>query len=339
MQVGIFSVGEISADPTNATRPTEHDKLQSMVTMAVHADQAGLDVFAIGEHHNPPFVPSSPTTILGYMAALTKRITLSTSTTLITTNDPVKIAEDFGTLHQLSSGRVDLMLGRGNTAAVYPWFGKNIEDSVELTIENYGLLHKLWREENVDWDGKHRAPLRRFTSTPRPFQGKPPFVWHGSVSNPDVAEIAAYYGDGFFTNNLFGPVSHFGKLVNLYRERFAHYGHGKPQDAIVGAGGQIFMRANSQDALREYRPFFANSRIYRGAGSVENVMENTSLTVGSPQQVIDKTLAFREHFGNYDRQLFTLEMGGVPLKTVLEQIDLLAERVAPVLRKEVASGG
>ena len=336
MEVGIFSVGEVSADPSTGRAQTEHDKLQAMIKIAVHADQAGLDVFAIGEHHNPPFVPSSPTTILGYIAARTNRITLSTSTTLITTNDPVKIAEDFATLQHLSSDRVDLMLGRGNTAAVYSWFGKNVEDAVPLSIENYRLLHKLWREDRVDWEGKFRAPLRNFVSTPRPYNAKPPFVWHGSVSNPDVAEIAAYYGDGFFTNNLFGPVKHFGGLVRLYRERYAHYGHGAAEDAIVGAGGQIFMRANSQDAVSEYRDYFENSRIYRGAGPLEHVMENTSLTVGSPQQVIDKTLSFREHFGNYRRQLFTLEMGGVPLKTVLEQIDMLAEKVAPALRKEAA---
>ncbi|QTK81790.1 LLM class flavin-dependent oxidoreductase ytmO [Agrobacterium tumefaciens] len=336
MEVGIFSVGEVTGDPSTGKAQTEHEKLQAMVKIAVHADEAGLDVFAIGEHHNPPFVPSSPTTILGYIAGQTKQITLSTSTTLITTNDPVKLAEDFATLQQLSAGRVDLMLGRGNTPAVYSWFGKNVEDGVALTVENYGLLHRLWREDRVDWEGKFRTPLRAFTSTPRPFESKPPLVWHGSVSNPDVAEIAAYYGDGFFTNNLFGPVEHFGRLVKLYRERFVHYGHGKAEEAIVGAGGQIFMHPNSQEALAQYRPFFANSRIYRGAG-LEQVMNNTSLAVGSPQQVIDKVLTFRDHFGRYRRQLFTLEMGGVPLKTVLEQIDLLAERVAPVLRREMSA--
>jgi putative FMN-dependent luciferase-like monooxygenase len=337
MEVGIFSVGQISRDPVSGIMPSESDRLKMMVAMGVHADQAGLDVFAIGEHHNPPFVPSSPTTILGFIAAQTKRITLSTSTTLITTNDPVKIAEDFATLQHLSDGRVDLMLGRGNTSAVYPWFGKDMGYSTELTVENYGLLHKLWRNERVDWKGRFRTPLQGFTATPRPREASPPFVWHGSVSNPDVAEIAAYYGDGFFTNNLFGPVSHFGGLVRLYRERFAHYGHGGAEDAIVGAGGQIFLNAQSQTALREFRPYFENSQIYRGLGSLEQVMENTSLTVGSPQQVIDKTLSFREHFGNYRRQLFSIDMGGIPLKTALEQIDLLAEYVAPVLRGETKS--
>lgn len=337
MQIGIFSVGENPADALTGNTPTENERLKAIARMAIHADQAGLDVFAIGEHHNRPFVPSSPTTILGYIAGQTKRIILSTSTSLITTNDPVKIAEDFATLQHLADGRVDLMLGRGNTAAVYPWFGKDIAYSTELTVENYDLLHKLWRNDSVNWKGSFRAPLHDFTSIPRPLNGKPPFVWHASVGNPQIAEIAAYYGDGFFTNNLFGPVSNFGRLVEIYRQRFAHYGHGRPEEAIVGAGGQIFMRKNSQDAIREYRPYFDKTRIYRGAGPLEDVARNTSLTVGSPQEVVDKTLGFREHFGDYDRQLFNVDMGGLPLKVVLEQIDLLGERVLPVLKREMAA--
>lgn len=119
--------------------------------IAKHAEEVGLDVFAIGEHHNPPFFSSSPTTLLGHIAAQTDRLQLSTATTLITTNDPVKIAEDFAMLQHLSDGRVDLMLGRGNTGPVYPWFGKDIRSGIALAIENYALLRRLWREDVVDW--------------------------------------------------------------------------------------------------------------------------------------------------------------------------------------------
>ena len=122
--------------------------------------------FAFGEHHNPPFVPSSPTTMLGYIAARTNRIILSTATTLITTNDPVKIAEDYAMLQHLADGRVDLMMGRGNMGPVYPWFGQDIRNGIPLAFENYALLHRLWREDVVDWEGKFRTPLTGFTSTP-----------------------------------------------------------------------------------------------------------------------------------------------------------------------------
>src|SRR5882724_4132095 len=122
MQFGIFTVGDVSVKTTTGRAPSEHERIKAMTALALKAEEVGLDVFATGEHHNPPFVPSSPTTMLGWIAARTSRLVLSTSTTLITTNDPVKIAEDFAMLQHLAEGRVDLILGRGNTGPVYPWF-------------------------------------------------------------------------------------------------------------------------------------------------------------------------------------------------------------------------
>src|SRR6201995_5976079 len=163
MQFGIFTVGDVTTDPTNGRTPSEAERIKAMVAIAEKAEEGGLDVFATGEHHNPPFVPSAPTTLLGHIAARTERVVLSTSTTLITTNDPVKIAEDYAMLQHLADGRVDLMLGRGNTAPVYPWFGQDIRKGIALAVENYALLHQLWREDVVDWQGKFRTPLQGFT--------------------------------------------------------------------------------------------------------------------------------------------------------------------------------
>jgi putative FMN-dependent luciferase-like monooxygenase len=337
MQFGIFTVSDITEDPTTGRTPSEAEKIRNTITVAKHAEEVGLDVFALGEHHNPPFWSSSPTTTLAYIAAQTERLVLSTATTLITTNDPVKIAEDFAMLQHVSGGRTDLMLGRGNTGPVYPWFGQDIRQGLPLAIEHYALLHQLWREDVVDWEGKFRTPLQGFTSTPRPLDDVPPFVWHGSIRTPEVAEQAAYYGDGFFANNIFWPSEHYQRLITLYRQRFAHYGHGTPEQAIVGLGGQVFMRSNSQDAVREFRPYFDNAPVYGHGPSMEDFTEMTPLTVGSPQQVIERTLGFREYVGDYQRQLFLMDHAGLPLKTVLEQLDLLGEEVVPVLRKEFAA--
>ena len=337
MQFGIFSVGDVTPDPTTGLTVSEGERIALMTRVALKAEEVGLDVFATGEHHNPPFVVSSPTTHLGFIAAQTEKLVLSTSTTLITTNDPVKIAEDYAFLQHLSGGRVDLMMGRGNTGPVYPWFGKDIRDGIPLAIENYHLLYRLWREDVVDWEGKFRSPLQGFTSTPRPLDGVPPFVWHGSIRSPEIAEQAAYYGDGFFANHIFWPASHTARMVRLYRQRFEHYGHGSADQAIVGLGGQVFMRKNSQDAVREFRPYFDNAPVYGHGPSLEDFMEQTPLTVGSPQQVIDRTLGFREYVGDYQRQLFLMDHAGLPLKTVLEQLDILGEEVVPVLRKEFAA--
>ena len=334
MQFGVFTVGDVTPDPTTGHTVSEAERLQIMLTVALKAEEIGLDVFATGEHHNPPFVPSSPTTMLGYIAAKTERLMLSTSTTLITTNDPVKIAEDYAMLQHLAGGRVDLMMGRGNMGPVYPWFGQDIRNGIALAYENYALLHRLWREDVVDWEGRYRTPLTGFTSTPRPLDGVPPFVWHGSIRSPEIAEQAAYYGDGFFHNNIFWPKEHVQRMVDLYRRRFEHYGHGPADHAIVGLGGHVFMRKNSQDAIREFRPYFDHAPVYGGSMSLEDYMAQTPMTIGSPQEVIDRTMTFREIVGDYQRQLFLADHAGLPLKTVLEQMDILGGQVVPVLRRE-----
>jgi alkanesulfonate monooxygenase SsuD/methylene tetrahydromethanopterin reductase-like flavin-dependent oxidoreductase (luciferase family) len=208
MQFGIFTVGDVTEDPTTGHTPTEAERIRATVTIARKAEEVGLDVFATGEHHNPPFVPSSPTTLLGYIAAQTERIILSTSTTLITTNDPVKIAEDFSVLQHLSGGRVDLMLGRGNTGPVYPWFGQDIRAAIPLTVEHYGLLRRLWREEVVDWSGNYRTPLQGFTLAPRPLDGVPPFVWADRFSCAPTAKMPS---------RSFGPISTMPRCTGMVR--------------------------------------------------------------------------------------------------------------------------
>ncbi len=337
MQFGIFTVGDVTTDPTTGRTPTEHERIKATVEIAKKAEEVGLDVVAVGQHHNPPFVASSPTTTMAYIAAQTQRIILSTATTLITTTDPVRIAEDYATLQHLVDGRMDLTLGRGNTGPVYPWFGKDIRDGIALAVSNYDLLHKLWREDVVNWEGRFRTPLHGFTATPRPLDGLPPFVWHGSIRSPEIAEQAAYYGDGFFHNNIFWPSSHTRRMVELYRRRYEHYGHGSADQAIVGLGGQVFMRKNSQEAIKEFRPYFDHAPVYGGGPSLEDFMRETPLTVGSPQQVIERVLGFRDYAGDYQRQLFLMDHAGLPTKVVLEQLDLLGEEVVPVLRREFAA--
>ncbi len=337
MQIGIFTVGDVTTDPTTGHTPTEHERIRATVEIAKHAEAVGLDVMAFGQHHNPPFAASSPTTTMAYVGAQTERLLLSTSTTLITTTDPVRIAEDYAQLQHLVEGRVDLMLGRGNTGPVYPWFGKNIGDGIELAVENYALLRKLWDNDVVNWSGKHRTPLQGFTSTPRPMDGVAPFVWHGSIRSPEIAEQAAYYGDGFFHNHIFWPQMHAAKMVSLYRRRYEHYGHGRAEEAIVGLGGQFYLAKNSQDAINEFRPYFDNAPVYGHGPTLEDFSAATPLTVGSPQQFIERTLSFKDYVGHYQRQLFLVDHAGLPLKTVLNQLDLLGE-VLPALRKGFAEG-
>ena len=337
MQFGIFTIGDVTTDPTNGTTPTEHERINAMTQIALKAEEVGLDVFATGEHHNPPFVPSSPTTHLGYIAAKTEKLQLSTATTLITTNDPVKIAEDYAFLQHLSGGRVDLMMGRGNTGPVYPWFGKDIRQGIPLAIENYHLLRRLWREQTVNWEGKFRTPLQGYTSTPAPLDGVPPFVWHGSIRSVEIAEQAAYYGDGFFHNNIFWNKEHITRMVALYRRRYEAYGHGRADQAIVGLGGQVYLADTEEQAKREFRPYFDNAPVYGHGPTLEEFTEMTPLTVGTVEQVIDRTMEFADWVGDYQRQLFLMDHAGLPLETVLNQIEILGTQVVPELRKRMAA--
>ena len=337
MQFGVFSVGDVTRNPVTGETPSEAERIKAVLAIARKTEEVGLDVFAFGEHHNPPFMSSSPTTLLAAVAAQTEKLLVSTSTTLITTNDPVRLAEEYAMLQHVAGGRMDLMLGRGNTAPVYPWFGQDIRQGLPLALEHYNLLHRLWREDVVDWQGRYRTPLSGFTSTPRPLDDVPPFVWHGSIRTPEIAEQAAFYGDGFFANHIFWPSEHSKRLIGFYRQRFAAHGHGTPEQAIVGLGGQAFIGRTSQEAKDAFRPYFDEAPVYGNGPTMEDFTDQTPLSVGSVQEVIDKTLTFRETFGDYQRQLFLVDHAGLPVGMVLDQLELLGGEVVPVLRKELAA--
>jgi alkanesulfonate monooxygenase SsuD/methylene tetrahydromethanopterin reductase-like flavin-dependent oxidoreductase (luciferase family) len=179
--------------------------------------------------------------------------------------------------------------------------------------------------------------LQGFTAIPRPLDDVPPFVWHGAIRTPEIAEQAAYYGNGYFANNILAPNFHFKPLVELYRRRFAHYGHGAPEQAIVGLGGHAFIARRSQDAVNAFRPFFEGTPIYGKSYPLETFMHSTPMSVGSPQEVIEKTLTFQEGFGDYQRQLWNIDGLGIPLEMALEQVELLGAEVVPTLRKEMAA--
>ena len=334
MQFGVFSVSDITRDPVTGIMPTEAERIDAVQLIARTAEAVGLDVFGLGEQHHSPFFSSAPTTLLAAIAAQTKRIALTTATTVLTTNDPVRVAEDYALLQHIAKGRLDVILGRGNTGTVYPWFGRDSDRSLDLAVENYHLLHTLWREENIEWEGRFRTSLFDFTSVPRPLDDVPPFVWHGSVRSPDIADQAAYYGDGFVVSNLFAPPASFAPLVELYRQRFEKYGHGTAEQAIVGLGGQVFVGKTSQEALAAFRPYFAAAPVYGHDDTLEEFVAKTPLAVGSPQQVIEQILGFREVYGDYQRQMFMIDHSGLPLATVLEQLEWLGGTIVPALRRE-----
>lgn len=336
MEFGIFTIGDVTRDPVNGTIPTEHERIKNTVRIARKAEEVGLDIFATGQHHNPPFIaPANPPILMAHLAAVTEKIRFSTATTLITTTDPVRLAEDYAYAQHLTDGRLDLMLGRGNTGPVYPWFGKDIRKGIPLAVENYHLLRKLWREENLNWEGEFRTPLQNFTSTPRPLDGVPPFVWHGSIRSPEIAEQAAFYGDGFFHNHIFWNIEHTQQMIQLYRQRYEHYGHGAAEQAIVGLGGQVFIGETEKQAKDFFRPYFDNAPVYGHGPSLEEFESITPLTVGTVDQVVERYASYAGKVGAYQRQLFLIDHAGLPIDVVLEQIEVLGTEVVPKLRAEM----
>ena len=247
----------------------------------------------------------------------------------------MRIAEDYATLQHLADGRIDLMLGRGNTGPVYPWFGKDIRKGIALAIENYALLHRLWREDVVDWQGKFRTPLQGFTSTPRPLDGVPPFVWHGSIRSPGDRRAGRVLRRRLLRQpHLLAGRRTPSRWSGSTGSGSSTTATARADQAIVGLGGQVFMR-QEQPGRHPRVPALLRQRAGLRARPVAGGLHReTPLTVGSPQQVIERTLGFRDYVGDYQRQLFLVDHAGLPLKTVLEQLDILGEEVVPVLRRE-----
>ncbi|MBM9469597.1 LLM class flavin-dependent oxidoreductase [Nakamurella leprariae] len=332
LEIGIFSLGYAEAEDLD--RHVVNDRVKGLVTLARRAEQAGFDTFALGEYHHPPFVLSSPAVVLGAIAAVTTTLRLTTSVSLITVNDPVKLAEDFSTVQHLSDGRLSIMFGRGISTDIYRWWGLAGEDTVAIAAEKNELFRRLWTERKLHWSGKYRAPLEDFTLTPQPLTAELPEIWQTSIRTKELVEQTARDADGFFANYVHFSAAQAAPHVHYFRERFEAHGHGAAGDAPVGSGAAVYVRRNSQDALREYRDRGIDLSTWPTKyDSLEHAVRESALTVGSPAQVLDKIATFQEAYGGYRRQLFSIDGRGGDIDRSIEQIELIGEHVVPELRK------
>ncbi|MDM8084932.1 LLM class flavin-dependent oxidoreductase [Cellulomonas cellasea] len=326
--------------------PTE--RLERVVQNAVLAEQLGFDSYAVGERHAGDFLSSSPTVLLGALAQATERILLSTGVTVLSLLDPVRVAEDYATVDQLSGGRLEIVIGKGNEDRHFPLFGLDIAHQYDYLQENYELLRRLLREEHVDWSGRFHAPLADATTQPRPFDG--PFrVWHGSATSTFAVELAARWGDPIFTANAFQPREAYKALIDHYREQYAAYGH-DPAKAYVGSGsGGLFLADTTAQATAEYRAVYEaqaarTAAAHAGDGrpgkassfpTLEDAVAHGPALVGSPEQVAEKILAYHKAYG-HDVQSVSLN----PVLPYEQQQDVLrrfAEEVVPLVRREVST--
>ncbi|MER5319276.1 LLM class flavin-dependent oxidoreductase [Streptosporangium roseum] len=318
-------------------------QLKELVELAVLAEEWGFDGYGVGERHDRPAVSSAPPVILSHIAARTSTIRLFTAVTTLGMLDPLRAFEDYSTLDNLSGGRLDIIVGKGAYQRSSKLFGVTAENRWALLQENYELFRRLWREENVTWEGRLGRSLDDAEPLPRPFQ-KDIRVWHGSASSTLSTDYAARHGDPVFSSNGSGPIERYGELIQHYRERFAAHGH-DPEDALVGAGTAGYLGARtSQEAVAKYRPVFearlAVNRAHDGGtikyGSVEEWVESSSVLVGSPQQIIDKVHEQHRHFGH---EVLHIHVDGEVLSRTdyLATLELFFSEIAPVLRRELPS--
>ncbi|WP_413310227.1 LLM class flavin-dependent oxidoreductase [Bacillus sp. 1P10SD] len=323
---------------------TAKERVNEIIQAAKLADEVGLDVFGVGEHHRLDYASSSPAVLLAAIAQVTKQIRLTSTTSVLSTLDPVRLFEDFASLDLVSDGRAEILAGRGAFIESFPLFGFSTNDYDELFEEHMDLLLQLTRNETVTWSGEFRPSLRNAEIAPRPVQENLP-VWIGVGGTPESAVRAGRFGVGMALAILGGHPRRFKPLVDLYRQAAIDAGH-SPQNLKVGVTGHAYLAETTQQAKDEFYPYYSNYWEYvnrqRGMGTRMSrehfdhmASPDTALFVGSPQQVVEKILQQYELFG-HQRFLAQLDIGGQPFTNVAKGIELLATEIAPIVRRETS---
>jgi probable LLM family oxidoreductase len=344
MEIGIYTFAETPFDPgVGQTAAAAARRLRDLVEEIELADQVGLDVFGVGEHHRPDYAVSSPAVVLGAAAERTKRIRLTSAVTVLSSDDPVRVFQDFATLDLLSGGRAEIMAGRGSFIESFPLFGYDLDDYDELFDEKLDLLLKLRESVRVTWSGKHRAPLNNLAVYPRPLQEPLP-IWVAVGGTPSSVVRAGALGLPLALAIIGGAPARFKPMVDLYRESAHRAGH-DPATLPVSINSHGFVADTSEQAANvAFPPYFeVMGRIGRERGwpppsrrQFDAERSQGALLVGSPQEVVDKILYEHELFAN-QRFLIQLTVGPTPHAKVMRAIELLGTEVAPVIRRQTAT--
>ncbi len=343
MQFGVYTFVETERDPATG-RPIHVERTLAETMEEIElADRVGLDVFALGEHHRPDYAVSAPAVALAYAAARTKTIRLSSAVTVLSSDDAVRVYQQFATLDLLSQGRAEIMAGRGSFIESFPLFGYDLDDYDELFTEKLELLLAIRASERVTWEGRLRAPLKGLGVYPRALQNPLP-VWIAVGGTPQSVARAGMLGLPLAVAIIGGEPARFAPLARLYREAGARGGH-DPASLALGVNGHGFL-ADTREAAAEafYAPYVETmSRIGRERGwpgmtraqFEQGRSPNGHLTVGTPEEAIAKILAQHEVFG-HQRYLMQMRVGAMPHKAILRSIELLGTVVAPAVREAIA---
>ena len=342
MQIGIDSFAAAFDDSSLAVSP--QDRLRHLVEQIEHADQVGLDVFGVGEHHRREFLDSAPAVILGAAAARTKRIRLTSAVTVLSAADPVRVFQNFATLDLLSQGRAEMVVGRGSSIEAFPLFGFRLEDYDSLFAEKLDLLLKIRENEHVHWSGKHRPALTGQGVYPRPVQNPLP-IWLGVGGTPQSFARAGALGLPLMVAIIGGEPRRFRPLIDLYRETGARYGH-SPNRLKVGVHALGYVAETTQEAADDFFPGYARAFTDIGkergwppvtrAGFDAQRGPHGALLIGSPDEVAEKIMRHSEALGGISRITFQMNAASLPHGKLMHAIEMIGSRVAPSLREEFA---
>ncbi|WP_232243085.1 LLM class flavin-dependent oxidoreductase [Paenibacillus sp. GSMTC-2017] len=344
MEIGISTFLETTPDLVTGKTISHAERIRQSVEEIVLADQVGLDVYGIGEHHRPDYAGSAPAVVLAAAAAMTKRIRLTSAVTVLSSDDPVRVYQDFATLDGISNGRAEIMAGRGSFTESFPLFGYSLDDYDELFEENLELLLAIRDSEKVTWRGGHRPAIDNLGVYPRSVQSPLP-VWIASGGSPQSAVRAGILGLPIAFAIIGGMPEKFAPLVALYKKAAAQAGH-DPEKLMIATHSHGFV-ADTTDAAAEmfYPSTQAQMNVIgreRGWGNhydraTYDAMRSLqgALYVGDADYVAEKIILLRKNLG-VTRFFLHLNVGTMPHKDVLRAIELLGTRVAPFVRKEIA---
>jgi probable LLM family oxidoreductase len=345
LELGVYTFAETTRNPQTGEIISPAQRLRELLEEIELADQVGLDVFGVGEHHRPDFAVSAPAVMLAAAAARTRRIRLTSAVTVLSSDDPVRVFQDFATLDLISDGRAEIMAGRGSFIESFPLFGYDLADYDQLFEENLDLLLRIRAHEQVSWSGRHRAPLENLGVYPRPIQNPLP-VWVAVGGTPQSVVRAATRGLPLALAIIGGMPERFAAFVELYRETGRRAGH-DPASLKVSINSHGFLADSSQEAADLFFPPYAEAmtRIGRERGWPPTTRAQYdamraprgALLVGSVQEVIDKIMGQYQIF-RHDRFLAQFSVGTMPHDRMMRSIELFGGEVAPVIRREIGTG-
>jgi probable LLM family oxidoreductase len=345
MQIGVDSFGAVISDPATGLTLSPIQRMQNLLEEIVLADQVGLDVFGIGEHHRSEFVDSAPVVILGAAATRTRNIRLTSAVTVLSAADPVRVFQEFATLDLISHGRAEIVAGRGSSVEAFPLFGFDLDDYDSLYSEKLDLLLKIRENTHVHWTGKHRPSLTGQAIYPRPLQNPLP-IWIGVGGTPASFVRAGTLGLPLMVAIIGGEPKRFRPLIDLYREAGRRAGH-PAEKLIVGLHAIGFLGDTTEQAADDFYPGYAHTFTQIGKergwppatrAQFDALRGPTgALLIGDSETVTQKLLYVNEVLGGLARITFQMGVSALPHEKMLRSIELLGTRLAPIVRKELTA--